>query len=78
MTRSEGLSLLLNMDSGTAWVESPATKYNKVFAAMVEPTDPSALGIMDADGEEIAPVRTSIEIYRSLVRMFAKAHSVEP
>jgi sphingosine kinase len=75
-TRGEAVNLMLKLDSGKAF-SSPAVAVNrKVFAMVVEPTDAADLGIMDADGERLPAVQTSIEVYRSMMKVFCKVHSV--
>jgi sphingosine kinase len=75
-TRGEAVSLMLKLESGKAF-DSPAVAVNrKAFAMVVEPTSAADLGIMDTDGERIPAVQTSIEVYRSMMRVFCKVHSV--
>jgi diacylglycerol kinase family enzyme len=75
-TRGEAVSLMLKLESGKAF-DSPAVTVNrKAFAMVVEPTNAADPGIMDTDGERIPAVRTSIEVYRSMMRVFCKVHSV--
>lgn len=75
-TRGAALKLLLKLESGTAFTGTPAARYSKALAVVVEPSNPNDTGIMDADGEEIPAVRTSIEVYRSMLRVFCKLHTV--